>query len=292
MRTSARTSGCWPRSTSIWTTYCRRSSRGPRSTASSDPRSRASASAAGGGGAPGGAELGVGSRVPGPLRSPGRPCAGRVAASSRHLVRRRDRARLQHDPRRERRPATGRQGRRTGRSDGSDPPPNQPAAAAFRPVPRLLERHRAGRPPHRGRLPVSDQVTAEFIAATLVRWLGLLALATLVGSGVLETVVLPRGRPELVAVRRRLGRGDAIAVLALLVATAGELLMRTRTMSGADFAQAVAAVPLVLERTHFGTSWVLPARAAGLPPAPVPAPSRPARVPAPRPRAGRPPTLR
>jgi len=121
-------------------------------------------------------------------------------------------------------------------------------------------------------------VTAEFLAATLVRWLGLLALATLVGSGVLETVVLPRGRPELVAVRRRLGRGDAIAVLALLVATAGELLMRTRTMSGADFAQAVAAVPLVLERTHFGTIWIVRSVAVVLLLALVPARSRPARV--------------
>src|SRR2546426_1541172 len=243
MRTSARTSGCWPRSTSIWTTSCRGSSRGRCSTAFSDPRSRANASPAGGGGAPGGAELGVGSRVPGPLRSPGRPCAGRVAASSPHLVRRRDRARLQHDPRRERRPATGRQGRRTGRSDGSDPPPNQPAAAAFRPVPRLLERHRAGRPPHRGGLPVSDQVTAEFLAATLVRWLGLLALATLVGSGVLETVVLPRGRPELVAVRRRLGRGDAIAVLALLVATAGGVPLGARSRGGGRFSHGGGAGP-------------------------------------------------
>src|SRR3989475_660356 len=269
----------------------RRSLSGRRSTAFSDPRSRANASPAGGGGAPGGAELGVGSRVPGPLRAPGRPCAGRVAASSPHLVRRRDRARLQHDPRRERRPATGRQGRRAGRSDGSDPPPSQPAAAAFRPVPRLLERHRAGRPPHRGRLPVSDQVTAEFLAATLVRWLGLLALATLVGSGVLETVVLPRGRPELVAVRRRLGRGDAIAVLALLVATAGELLVRTRTMSGADFAQAGAAGPLVLERTHFGTIWIVRSVAVVLLLALLPARSPPARGVAPLPRGRGPPTL-
>jgi hypothetical protein len=30
-----------------------------------------------------------------------------------------------------------------------------------------------------------------FLAATLIRWLGLLALATLVGSGVLDLVVLP-----------------------------------------------------------------------------------------------------
>jgi len=101
-----------------------------------------------------------------------------------------------------------------------------------------------------------------FLAATLIRWLGLLALATLVGSGVLDLVVLPRGRAELAAVRRRLGRGDVIAVLVLLVATAGELLMRSRTMSGGGIASAIAAMPLVLERTHFGTIWI--ARAAAL----------------------------
>jgi putative copper resistance protein D len=95
-----------------------------------------------------------------------------------------------------------------------------------------------------------------FLAATLIRWLGLLALATLVGSGVLDLVVLPRGRAELAAVRHRLARGDVIAVLVLLVATAGELLMRSRTMSGGGIAPAIAAMPVVLERTHFGTIWI------------------------------------
>lgn len=101
-----------------------------------------------------------------------------------------------------------------------------------------------------------------FLAATLIRWLGLLALATLVGSGVLDLVVLPRGRAELAAVRHRLARGDVIAVLVLLVATAGELLMRSRTMSGGGIAPAIGAMPVVLERTHFGTIWI--ARATAL----------------------------
>ena len=97
----------------------------------------------------------------------------------------------------------------------------------------------------------------EFLVATLVRWLGLLALATLVGSGTLDAVVFPRERSELAAARRRLRRAEAIAVLVLLVATAGELLLRSRAMSGGDFARTLAAVPLVLERTHFGTIWVV-----------------------------------
>jgi putative copper export protein len=115
------------------------------------------------------------------------------------------------------------------------------------------------------------------LAATLVRWLGLLALAILVGSGVLDLVVLPRG-PELAAVRRRLGRTETLAALALLVATAGELLVRTRTMSGGDLRQAITAVPLVLERTHFGTIWIVRSAALVLLLALAAARARPARV--------------
>jgi putative copper resistance protein D len=117
-----------------------------------------------------------------------------------------------------------------------------------------------------------------FLAAAMIRWLGLLALATLVGSGVLDLAVLPRGRAELAAARHRLGRADALAALALLVATAGELLVRTRTMSGGDLAQAIAAVPLVLQRTHFGTIWIARCAALVLLLALAPARARPARL--------------
>jgi putative copper export protein len=48
----------------------------------------------------------------------------------------------------------------------------------------------------------------------------------------------------------------------LLVTSASELLLRAGTMAGGGFAAALAAVPAVLTRTHFGTVWI--ARLAAL----------------------------
>src|SRR2546426_3332505 len=102
----------------------------------------------------------------------------------------------------------------------------------------------------------------ELFIATIVRWLGLMALAAVMGCLVLDLLVLPREAAELAVARRRLRMLSAIAVAVLMVATAGELLARTRTMSGGDLAGVRAALPLVLTRTHFGTIWM--ARVAAL----------------------------
>src|SRR6266545_2136966 len=89
-----------------------------------------------------------------------------------------------------------------------------------------------------------------------------MALAAVMGCLVLDLLVLPREAGELAVARRRLRMLSAIAVAVLMVATAGELLARTRTMSGGDLAGVRAALPLVLTRTHFGTIWM--ARVAAL----------------------------
>lgn len=102
-----------------------------------------------------------------------------------------------------------------------------------------------------------------FAWAALTRWLTLSALAALIGAFVLDVVVLPRGSPELVAVRRRLGRWRAICVVVLILASASELLARTTEMSGGT-GSFLAAVPAVLKVTHFGKIWIARSAALGL----------------------------
>jgi len=121
----------------------------------------------------------------------------------------------------------------------------------------------------------------ELLLPTLGRWLGLLALAILVGGLVLELFVLPRDLAPLESARRRLRRWITVAVAILIVTSAGDLIASARVMSGGDLSQAMAALPLVLTRTHFGAIWIsratvlalllavslsraLPARGAGL----------------------------
>ena len=96
----------------------------------------------------------------------------------------------------------------------------------------------------------------ELLLATAGRWLGLLALAVLVGGLVLDLLVLPRHIAELAAARRRLWPWTFVAVAVLIVTSAIDLLARARIMSGGDLWQASAALPVVLTRTHFGEIWI------------------------------------
>ena len=91
---------------------------------------------------------------------------------------------------------------------------------------------------------------------TLGRWLGLLALAILVGNLVLELVVLPRDLAQLESARRRLRHWITAVVALLIVTSAGDLIARAGVMTGGDLSQAMAALPLVLTRTHFGAIWI------------------------------------
>ncbi len=99
-------------------------------------------------------------------------------------------------------------------------------------------------------------MTAQVLVATAIRWVGLAALATLVGGLVVDLLVLPRQAPALSGARRRLTRLGVICLLVLVVTSAGELLGRAQTMAGGDLASAIAAVPAVLMRTHFGAIWI------------------------------------
>lgn len=91
--------------------------------------------------------------------------------------------------------------------------------------------------------------------AWLVRWLGFVALAGLIGAFAVDRLVLTGRVPELDRIRGRLGAVRLASVLALLLAAGGELLLRSATMSGDGLGSAVAAVPVVLTRTHFGAVW-------------------------------------
>jgi len=96
---------------------------------------------------------------------------------------------------------------------------------------------------------------SELVLPTARRWLGLVALAVIVGGFALDLLVLPRDAAELTAARRRLRRWVAVAVAVLAVATAGDLVARARVMSGGGLSEAMAALPAVLTRTHFGSIW-------------------------------------
>jgi putative copper export protein len=98
-------------------------------------------------------------------------------------------------------------------------------------------------------------MSPAFVVDTAVRWAGLVALAALVGGLVLETLLLPGDSPETDAARARLRRLGVAWLVLLAAATGGELLARARTMAGGDLSAAVAAVPVVLARTHFGAVW-------------------------------------
>ena len=99
-------------------------------------------------------------------------------------------------------------------------------------------------------------MSLQFVLATGIRWVGFLALATLVGGLVVELVVLPRAAPMVDGARRRLRRLDMLCLVVLLATTAADLVTRAQTMAGGALPAAIAALPAVLTHTHFGAVWV------------------------------------
>jgi copper resistance protein D len=102
----------------------------------------------------------------------------------------------------------------------------------------------------------SRAMTVAFVVASFIRWIGLAALATLVGSLLLDVWVLPREPTELAAVRGRLRRLGMACVVTVVATTIGELLTRVQTMAGGELGAAVQAIPAALTRTHFGKVWI------------------------------------
>jgi len=99
-------------------------------------------------------------------------------------------------------------------------------------------------------------------AATLIQWLALTSLVVLIGAAGLDLFVLPSTATTFDDARASLRRWIVFAIAMLFMATLGHLLIRTRTMSGGGLGAAMAAMPVVLTRTHFGAIWI--ARLAGL----------------------------
>ena len=92
--------------------------------------------------------------------------------------------------------------------------------------------------------------------AALLQWVALASLLGVTGAATVDLFVLPSAVPELDRARRELRRWFGVNVITLGVASIGQLLVRTRTMSGGDLGAIVAAVPSVLIHTHFGAIWI------------------------------------
>jgi len=92
--------------------------------------------------------------------------------------------------------------------------------------------------------------------AALVQWLALASLVMLIGAAALDLFVLSPNAPALDEARGSLRRWIGLSAAMLFVTTIGHLLIRTRTMSGGGLGALMAAIPLVLTGTHFGTIWI------------------------------------
>jgi putative copper export protein len=99
-------------------------------------------------------------------------------------------------------------------------------------------------------------MNVEFVVATITRGVGYLALATLIGSLAVDCFVLPDRRLELPDERRRLRRLRVACLITLIMTSVAEVVLRGRTMTGAGFTAVLRAVPVILERTHFGHIWL------------------------------------
>jgi putative copper export protein/mono/diheme cytochrome c family protein len=92
--------------------------------------------------------------------------------------------------------------------------------------------------------------------AMVVRWGGLAALAGVIGSCAVERLITPVADADTRPMHERL-RGWSLACVGILVVTTlAELVLRAGTLASGGPGRAVAALPLVLSRTHFGAVWL------------------------------------
>lgn len=94
---------------------------------------------------------------------------------------------------------------------------------------------------------------APVLIAWLVRGIARLSLAAAMGGLALDWLAGRTGAREVPIARARLRRWSTVCFGVLLLATLVELVTRTQAMSRASLAAALAAVPAVVARTHFGT---------------------------------------
>ena len=90
------------------------------------------------------------------------------------------------------------------------------------------------------------------LIAWLVRGVARLSLAAAIGGLVLDGLAGRAGAVEVPIARARLRRWITVCFGVLLLASLVELVIRTQAMSRASLAAALAAVPAVVARTHFG----------------------------------------
>src|SRR5262249_29039813 len=95
------------------------------------------------------------------------------------------------------------------------------------------------------------------LSAALVRGLGFAGVASSLGGLVLDLLILPVQVQELTRVRPRLRRWITICLVVVGLSSAAELLVRAQEMDRPLLGSAIAAVPVVLTRTHFGTMWTV-----------------------------------
>jgi len=100
-------------------------------------------------------------------------------------------------------------------------------------------------------------MSVEFLVATIIRGVGYLALAALIGGLAVDRFVLPDDGPELHEERRRLRRLRVACLVALIITSLAEVVLRGRTMTGAGLTAVLRAVPVILVRTHFGHIWLV-----------------------------------
>jgi putative copper export protein len=100
-------------------------------------------------------------------------------------------------------------------------------------------------------------MSVEFLVATVTRGVGYLALAALIGSLAVDRFVLPDHEPELDQERRRLRRLRVACLVALILTSLTEVVLRGRTMTGAGLTAVLRAVPVILVHTHFGQVWLV-----------------------------------
>jgi len=94
------------------------------------------------------------------------------------------------------------------------------------------------------------------VTAVLVQWWSLTAMAALLGAVVLDVAILPQTAREVIAARKRLGRWITVCAVMLLLASGASLMVRATTMAGGRLDLAVAVLPRILARTHFGPIWI------------------------------------
>ena len=98
-------------------------------------------------------------------------------------------------------------------------------------------------------------MSLSLLIAAVVRGVEILGLAAVIGGLAVGWLIPPAGADALSAARVRLRRWIRGFLALLLLLAAADLPIRAQAMSGVSLTTAVAALPDVLARTHFGAIW-------------------------------------